>query len=230
MTTRFPADLELLAEAARLLSPYKRLYWIIGGAASGKTTLSRLISERSGMDRYDIDEHSFGDYAPRFTAERHPATYAWYTADNPFAWMLSHEWDEFSAVYKANNVETLDLFAADVAANCDPDLPLLVDGGITHPSVLGQVVAAERILCLAVSEGESARAWETDPDRIPMKEMTLALPDGEAAWQRFLDYDQRMHELCVDESRAAGIAVLKRAKGATADQMAARIADLWGLS
>ena len=212
-----------------MLAPFTRLYWLIGGAGTGKSTLSRALAAQTGIPRYDVDEHSFGDYGPRYTAERHPATHAWYTAENPFGWMLSLDWEHFSALYRASNAETLDLLAADLHANYDPQRPLLVDGGITHPALLAQVLPPERIICLAIPPGEGARLWQSDPARRTMLEMTLALPDGEAAWQRFLDYDQQLHDLCVGESRAAGIVVIERGQETAVDKLINAIINHWAL-
>lgn len=223
----FAPNLDLLREIRPSLTPFTRLYWLIGGAGTGKSTLSRALAAQAGITRYDMDEHSFGDYGPRYTAERHPATHTWYTAGNPFGWMLSLDWDHFAALYRAANVEMLDLFAADLQANYDPQRPLLVDGGITHPSLLAQVLPPERILCLAIPPGAGAQLWQTDPNRRQMLEMTLALPDGEAAWQRFLDYDQKLHDLCVGESREAGICVIERGQETAVAELTRQIATCW---
>jgi len=219
----------LLQDIRPLLAPFNRLYWLIGGAGTGKSTISRALAAQPGVQRYDMDEHSFGDYARQYTPQRHPATTAWYTAENPFGWMLSHSWENFAALYSACNVETLDLFAADLSANYDPQRPLLVDGGITHPSLLAQVLPPECIICLAIPPGEGARLWQTDPDRRVMLEMTLALPDGPAALQRFLTYDQKLHDLCIHESRAAGILVLERDRETPVADLTTVIADHWQL-
>ncbi len=227
--TFFATDMNLLAEIRPLLAPFTRLYWLIGGAGTGKSTLSRALAAQTGIPRYDMDEHSFGDYGPRYTAQRHPATTAWFTAENPFGWMLSHNWENFAALYRASNVEMLDLFTADLQANYDPQRPLLVDGGITHPALLAQVLPPERIICLAIPPGEGARLWQSDPERRVMLEMTLALPDGEAAWRRFLDYDQQLHDLCVGESRAAGIVVLERDGKTAVDELTNQILQHWEL-
>lgn len=225
----FPTNDHLLQEIRPLLAPFTRLYWLIGGAGTGKSTISRALAEEFGIVRYDMDEHSFGDFGPRYTAERHPATHAWYTAENPFGWMLSLDWNTFSALYRASNAETLDLFAADLSANYDPQRPLLVDGGITHPTLLAQVLPPERIICLAIPPGEGARLWQTDPNRRTMLEMTLALPDGKTAWQRFLDYDQQLHDLCVRESREAGIWVIERDGETDLKEIVATIDRIWNL-
>ena len=102
MAEGFTVDMDLLAETRRLLQPFEGIHWLVGGAATGKTTLSKRLAQQCGIPRYDIDEHTFGDFGPQYTPERHPATHTWSSAADPFGWMLSLEWEEFSAVYRAN--------------------------------------------------------------------------------------------------------------------------------
>lgn len=123
---------ELIASARAVLWSRRNLRWLIGGSGSGKTTLSRTVAARTGIPVYDMDEAFFGRF--RFDPARHPATTAWFAAENPLDWMLSLSWEAFDALYRASNAEMLDLLAADLAGQ--PDEPLLIDGGVTHPSVL----------------------------------------------------------------------------------------------
>lgn len=215
----FSLDPALIAKARTVLAERNRLIWLIGGACSGKSTLSRALSARMGTPVYDMDEAVFGRY--RFDPLRHPATTAWFTAGNPLGWMLSLPWATFDALYRAANAEMLDLLADDLAGQ--PDAPLLVDGGITHPSVLAQVIPAARIVCLEAPDGFAAREWETAANRAPMKAEILALPDGEAMWRRFLDYDRRMTETIGRECREWGIAVLEWGEGDSVGKLAEKL-------
>lgn len=197
----FDVDIQLLEQAAAVLHGRKALTWLIGGSGSGKTTLSRAVAARTGIPVYDMDEAFFGRF--RFDPARHPATTAWFTSDNPLGWMLSLDWPAFDALYRASNAEMLDLLAADLAKR--PDEPLLIAGGITHPSVLVQAIPAARILCLERAEAEREREWETAANRAEMKAEVLALPDGAAMWRRFLEYDRHMTETIGRESRESGV-------------------------
>ena len=88
-----------------------------------------------------------------------------------------------------------------------------MDGGVTHPSVLAQVIPPERIFCIEVDVEQSARMWNEDEGRVVMKQLVLDLPDGEAMWRRFLEFDRAISENIVDESRSAGIRVFRRDDG-----------------
>jgi hypothetical protein len=200
----FSTNKALLNKVQIFLSRRRNLWWLIGGAGSGKSTICRALAVRTGIPVYDMDEHVFRRY--RFDRHRHPATTAWFAAENPLSWMLSLSWPEFDALYRAANAEMLDLLADDLAGRADA--PLLVDGGITHPSVLVRAVPAGRVICLERDEMARAREWETAGSRAEMKASVLALPDGEMMWRRFLEYDRRMTETIAKESRACGIRIL----------------------
>jgi hypothetical protein len=200
----FVTNEELIERARAVLWSRRNLLWLIGGSGSGKTTLSRALAAQTGITLYDMDEAFFGRYV--IDPERHPATTAWFSAENPLGWMLSLPWGDFDALYRATNAEMLDLLAGDLRDR--PDAPLLIDGGITHPSLLARVIPGEQILCLERAETERAREWETAPRRATMKAGVLALPHGAAMWERFLEYDRRMTETIGRESRECGVRVL----------------------
>lgn len=200
----FATDETLLNDARDILRARQNLRWLIGGAGSGKSTVSRAIAAQTGIPVYDMDEAFFGRF--QVDPQRHPATRAWFSAENPLGWMLSLSWPEFNALYRAANAEMLDLLAADLAGH--PDEPLLMDGGVTHPSVLMRAFPAGHVICLEREEVSRAREWETAAGRAEMKNSVLALPDGAAMWRRFLDYDRRITETIGRESREIGVRVV----------------------
>ncbi|MBX7250589.1 MAG: hypothetical protein K1X50_01310 [Candidatus Promineofilum sp.] len=209
----------LIDSARAVLSSRSNPRWLIGGSASGKSTIARALGARTGIAVYDMDEAVFGRF--RFDPVRHPATTAWFTAANPLAWMLSLPWAAFDALYRANNAEMLDLLADDLAGR--PDAPLLIDGGITHPSVLTQVIPAGRIVCLETDDARRRHEWATAPGRAGMKAEILALPDGAALWERFLEYDRQMTATLGRESRAYGIQILRWDESHTVEQISEQV-------
>ena len=219
----FSLDNSLLTTSRAVLAARLNLAWLIGGSGSGKSTLAQALGARTGIPVYDMDVAVFGRF--RFDPVRHPATTAWFSAANSLHWMLSQPWPAFDALYRAANAETLDLLADDLAGR--PDEPLLIDGGITHPSVLTQVIPAARVVCLERDEAQRAAEWDTSPSRAPMRDEILALPDGPALWRRFLEYDRRLTETIGRESRECGIQVLSWAEGDTVERLAARVLRLF---
>ncbi|MCJ7736698.1 MAG: hypothetical protein MUQ10_05205, partial [Anaerolineae bacterium] len=205
----FNLNNELIEEARAVLSAHEHLCWIIGGACSGKSTISRALSERLGISIYDMDEHIYGSYMGRYTPERHPASTAWFSASNPLAWVMSLSWDEFNSLNTAANAEYLDLLADDLAST-KAHQRLLIDGGITHPSVLTQVLSPERVFCVRIAPEQSARIWETAGDRSDMRDWIRALPNPEEMWRKFLFFDRMISQTIGTESRECGIHVFLR--------------------
>ena len=219
----FEVNQELMDRARDILFQRANIFWIIGGACSGKSTVSRVISETKGIGRYDMDEHIFGGYMGLYTSERHPASAAWFTASNPFVWAFSLPWEEFNALNRAANAEYLDLLADELEQQ-DHDQSLLIEGGITHPAILAQVIPPDQIACLEISEENRLSTWENSAERAPMKGWVYELPDPEKQWQRFLDLDQTMTRIIVTESREKGIKTIFREEGASVNEMANIIA------
>ena len=184
----------------------------------------RAISTQRSLSLYDMDEYSFGAYMGRYTWERHPASKSWFSADNPLEWVLSLSWAEFNSLYRAANAEILDLFTEDLRAD-PPAGPLIVDGGITHPSVLAQVLPAAHVFCIGIDVQSGADCWNHDPARAPMKEMVCKLDNPNASWPKFLEFDRLISETIVGESEEAGIKVHYRDEALTLTDLAAIILE-----
>lgn len=222
----FEVDPALLDSARPVLTTRPNLLWLIGSSCSGKSTVARALSQQTGVPVYDVDAHTFGLY--QYDATRHPATTAWYTSGDPFTFMLSLSWPEFDGLYRAANAETFDLLAADLAQS-DPQQPWIIDGGVTHPSVLLQVFPSSQIICLAADEEARAGCWDAAGERAAMHDEIVALPNGPALWQQFLRFDQLIDAQIVAESQAAHIPVLIRDRQTEVDETVARVRDYAGL-
>lgn len=207
----FDLNTSLLDQVGEKLKIYQNIFWIIGGACSGKSTVSQLISQNMGMTVYDMDTHIFQTYMPKYTAGNHPASKAWFGAENPLDWVLSLSASDFNDLNKAANAEYLDLFADDMISEPVGN-NLLVDGGITHPAVLAEVIPVDRICCLEVDPDQSAIIWNTDEQRIPMKIMILKLENGDKKWRQFLKFDRQISETIHQESRLLGIKMIPMQK------------------
>ena len=226
---RFEPDKKLLDKARAVLLERNNLCWVIGGSCSGKSTICRAVSEMKNVPVYDMDGHIYyGDYGRRITKQRHPAMSAWFSAPDPFAWIMSLSWEVFDALNRAVDAEYLDLLADDLAGG-DPDRPLLIDGGFTHPSVLTQVTAPENILGLETTAADSARQWETAAARAGMKAMVSQLPQPEKMWPKFLRFDRLISQTIVRECRDHQIKLFARDEQMTVDWLAEATAVHFGL-
>ena len=181
----FDVNETLLTKARGVLMRRPNLYWIVGGSCSGKSTLCSNLSATYSVPVYDMDAQIFGGYQGRYVPERHPASLAWFRAGDPLAWALSLSLDDWYHLNRATHAEYLDLLADDLSAS-DPGSLLLIDGGITNPALLAQVLPVSQIVCLAVPRSLSTRLWEEDDERRGMKEAIERLPDPEQTWEAFL--------------------------------------------
>ncbi len=225
----FQVDQDLIAKARPAFANRQNVYWILGGACAGKSTLCRAISARAGIAVYDMDAHIYGAYFPRYTAQRHPATTAWLSAENPLAWALGLSQGAFDAFNRAATAEYLDLLADDLAAWPAAEA-ILIDGGITHPSLAAQVLAPRQMVCLTTSDEERVHLWTTADERAEMRGWIRALPEPDRMWQQFLAHDATISAVMERESRAHGIAVIARHPHDSVDALADRIARYLGVT
>lgn len=225
----FQVNPDRITSARTVLAGRRRIIWIIGGAAAGKSTISRAIAAGSGLAVYDMDERIYGSYGARYTAERHPANTVWLAAESPLAWALSLSDAAFDAFGRATTAEYLDLLAEDLGT-WPLEQPLLIDGGITHPSIVAQVLPPQQLVCLTTSDEERVRCWETAEERAMMREWIGALPDPAAMWRRFLAHDAAIAITLERESRACGIPVLVRGQHDTVADLAHRVAAQLGVA
>lgn len=227
VTLQFRIDQALLAQARTRLSGRASLFWVLGGAGAGKSTVCNWLSDRYDIPIYHMDDHIYGDYHGRFSPARHPVGYVWSTAPNTLAWLLNLSWDEFDAFNRAALPEYLDLFTEDLSS--ERDAALLVDGGLWNPALLAQVVPAQQIVCLAVPTLTSEAIWEDDPERRSMKEIVYQLPDGRQLWQTFLDFDRGITQTLLRESQACGIHLCERDTAEPIAAYAERVAHTLGI-
>ena len=223
----FTINQAYLEKAKMVLAQRPSSFWIVGGSCTGKSTITQALAKQHNLPVYDMDTKIYGEYMPRYSAERHPAISQWLGAENPLDWMLSLTWAEFNAYNQAADVEYLDLLAEDFEKM--GQRPLLIDGGFTHPAILAQIVPVETLVCLDVDHELSVQEWETNPGRAEMREWIQSLTNPAAKWQTFLDFDHRMTQTMVAESKAKGIAVFRREVGTAVADLVAKISQYFGL-
>lgn len=218
---RFQPNPQLIERARTALGSRNNVYWIVGGAGSGKSTVCRELASRLCLPLYDMDAFIYGAYHPRFD-ERHPVNREWLRAENGLAWLLGLSWEEFDQFNRAALPEYLDLLAEDLNSGDYPGA-VLIDGGICTPALLAQAVPSVHMVCLAAAGASSAVVWQADEERLEMKDFILQLPDGAVLWEKFITFDQRITTTILTESSAAGIPVCTRAAGETVAEFARRV-------
>ncbi len=225
---QYTVNTDLLAQCRNALAGRDKLYWVVGGAGSGKTTICQALSARFAIPVYDMDAHIYGAYHGRFTPERHPVNRAWSTARDGLAWLLEMSWDEFDNFNRAALAEYLDLLTQDLATP-DSNTSVLIDGGISNPALLAQVIPTRQIVCLAVPGQSSANVWNEPGERSSMKEAIDHLAKPEEAWRTFLEFDDRITQTILQECREHNILVCSRGVAESVAEFAERVALLLGI-
>ncbi len=221
-------NVDLLAKAQKALGRHKRLFWIVGGSGSGKTTICQALAETYGLPVYDMDAHIYGTYHGRFTPERHPVNSQWAAAPNGLAWLLGMRWEQFDAFNQAAAPEYLDLLAEDLA-QMEPDAGILIDGGIANPAIIAQALPASQIVCIARPGRTSAEIWCENEERLGMKTMIDQLPNPDKAWQTFLEFDAQISQTILQECQANNIAICNRSETESVAKLAQRVAQALGM-
>jgi len=224
----FIIDNNLLSQSHSSLSKRNNLYWIVGGAGSGKTTISQALSTKLDIPVYDMDAHIYRVYHNRFTQERHPVNRAWSTSENSLAWILDMSWNEFNNFNQAALPEYVDLLVEDLE-EIEPDASLIVDGGICNPALIAQVISSRQIVCLAMPEHSSAEIWEADEDRSAMKDIIFQLPEPEKSWRKFLEFDKCITQTILEECQENNISICSRNGIETVEEFAERVTQVLGL-
>ena len=225
---RFTLNNDLLIQSRAALFKRDRLYWVVGGAGSGKTTTCQALSAKFELPVYDMDAHIYGAYHGRFTQERHPVNKAWSSAQGGLAWLLDMSWDEFDSFNQAALPEYLDLLAEDLEAT-NPSASVLIDGGICNPAILAQVISTHQIVCLAIPQRSSAEIWDETDARKGMKEIVYRLAKPEEAWRKFLEFDDRITRTILKECQENEIVVYPRGETESVDELAERVAHVLGI-
>ena len=224
---QFSIDHSLLTKAHAKLTGYKKLYWILGGSGSGKSTISQALSAQYDIPIYDMDAHIYGSYHERFTDEKHPVNKVWANAENGLAWLLDMSWDAFNNFHQAALPEYLDLLTEDFA-EIGREKGLLIDGGVWHPALLAQAFPPAQIICLATNQ-TSTEIWEANPERYAMREMFEHFPEPEVSWQKFLEFDAKITKTVNQEARENNINVSVREKTESVAVFSERVAQTLGL-
>jgi hypothetical protein len=227
MASGMKVDEKLLKSVGERLAGKHHIHWLLGASCTGKTAVCKCLASQ-GIAVCDMDSRIFGTYLEQYSESRHPASCAWLKRDDAMQWALSLSWEEFNSLNEATNVEILDLFA-DELQNWPQTQPLVVEGGLSHPYLPARVLPAANLLYLTRDEDARAATWESDENKLQMKNMVLGLPDGRKMWNTFRHFDKMIAETMDDQCRKAGIRFVECAEKPSMNRLASSIVRLWSL-
>jgi hypothetical protein len=214
----FAFDHNLLDNARFNLREDKSIYWIVGGSCTGKSTVCNAMVEKFDLVLYDMDASIYGSFIDQYDTQRHPANSAWLSADNPLAWQLDLSLEQFDAFNRVATAEYLDLFAQDKAIQSSRK-PTLVDGGITHPSILAKIIPPDQIVCLDAPRATCVNLWENSAALAEMKQWIFDLPEPLEKWKKFLECDALITRTIVEECHTLGIQYWMRDDNTSVDDL-----------
>ena len=223
----YKVDERMVAACRDALWDDERVWWVIGGACSGKSSVCRAIQRQTGVAVVDMDAEVYGGYGERLDPDRHPAMSTWFSVPDPFGWMLGMSLEAFEQVTRTIDVEMLSLFAEDMGRRA-ADARMLVDGGLWHASVVARVMPARRVVCMATTPERSAEIWNSDSERAEIRQSVQSRPDGESLWREWLAHGDASASWTVRDSRAAGIAVIDTLADGSAERSAERVREVFG--
>lgn len=225
----FSVNVVLLEKACAILKQHPRTFWCIGGACVGKSALCHAISNTWGFQVYDIDSHILGDFMLKSTVDRHPYFKQWMSADDPFAWLLALEDAEYLSFQAALTVEYLDLLTEDLR-KINPEMPIIIDGGLSHPALLKGYFPLEHMVCLTLSDLRRPHMWDDHQNRQLITDLLRTKPRHESLLRKFLHFEDLLSHHIQGECLTHHIRTLKRTEFTTLNQLVAECGQAWRLA
>ena len=230
----FAIDEALLAAATARLRANLNLWFVMGGAGTGKSSVCHHLHALMRLPVIDMDARMYGAWGDRWDPARHPANSAWMRAADPLAWQLSLAPEAFLQFHAAATAEALDLLAEEMAemaaaAEADEGVTVLIDGGFGSLAVVARAVPPASIVCLAMPPRSSTFVWTSDPGRRGFLEEVAAVATVADPVARFLALDAALSERMVADAGHTGTAIVTRSPETPLEVTAVLVAAAFGL-
>jgi 2-phosphoglycerate kinase len=199
------------------------ILWLGGSPCAGKSTVAALLARRFGLDLYRVDE-AFERHASRLDAARQPALVRWCAASADERWLqpIDALLSEAIACYR----EHWRMVLEDVVARQETR-PLLVEGTALLPAEVARVVPHRgRALWLVADPDFQRRHYR---ERAWAWGVVASSDDPERAFENWMERDVRFASWVAAEADALGQRWLTVDGGRTVDEVAAAVAEAFGL-
>ena len=169
------------------------VYWIGGGAAAGKSTMSRRLTEEFGFTLFSGDKRWIEHWRTA-TRERNPVAHrigVTLERGDPFDWFYDRSGEEIADDYFAMaRVEFED--SVDELLRMPNDTPILVDAFLGFPQLVLTVARPERAVFLICTDDFMKKTWmdrttEGRPGFLPILRQQLdTCSDPQSARDNFI--------------------------------------------
>lgn len=200
---------------ARAKESLRHVYWIGGGAAGGKTTVSRRLCEEFGFSRWSGDGRWI-EHWQTATPERNPVSHrigSTVRQGGSFEWFFGRTGQEIADDYVAMaRVEFED--AVDELTEIAKDGPIVVDAFLGLPELILTVAEPERAVFLISTDEFMREAWkrrttEGCPDFMPILARQLnSCSDPRRALESFIESNVIQNRFVAAECRRVGATLI----------------------
>ena len=207
---------------------FENIFWILGGACSGKSTLAHALCEFSGLHLIDMDARIYGSWVPSYNAECCPENHRWIQQENALEWALGLSDEAYSDHCKKVSREYYQLLSIELGSR-DNRKATIIDGGFSSlvPWVLD--IQQDNVVCLTIERELAIAEWNSHPDRVGFKREIMTLRNGEQKWERFLELDALISSQLEQEAIALGIPVIFTRRADNLEALVEQLAARWHL-
>lgn len=199
----------------RLKESLDHVYWIGGGAAAGKSTISRRLCEEFGFTRWAGDGHWI-EHWKTSTPDRNPVAsrIGWTLSHGgSFDWFYSRTAQEIGHDYvKMARVEFED--SVDELLQMSRDYPIVVDAFLGFPELILQVAKPEKAVFLICTDEFMRQTWkqrttEGSPGLLPILRRQLdTCSDPQFALDSFIESNLIESRFVVEDCRREDAALI----------------------
>ena len=200
-----------------------RVYVISGSACAGKTTVSRMLAEKHGFARYDMDA----------MYERHRAM-----ADPKHQPMMCRHMEDFHAQWTKPAWEHAQLLMGMIAEQSEMVVLDLMEAARERPVVADviyapiysrSILSERQFVFLTADKSELRRTYFHRPEKQSFYEFVQRQPLAQTYFENIFAGLELTHDLELQEARRSGLPILERTAGDTPETMLARVEHLFGL-
>ena len=203
----------MLVERAK--ESLSHVYWIGGGAAGGKTTVSRRLCEEFGFRRFSGDGRWI-EHWQTATPERNPVSHrigSTVRQGGSFEWFFGRTGQEIADDYVTMaRVEFED--AIDELTGMSADSPIVVDAFLGLPELVLKVADPQRAVFLISTDDFMREMWrlrttEGSPGFLPILTRQLdSCSDPRRAVENFIESNLIQNRFVAEECRRVGAALI----------------------